>query len=200
MLVEIDGIDGAGKTTQCIKLKEWSVTHGYNPIVVKEPGGQGFGSRIRDVIMSDEPRCELAEMFAFFSAKAQLYAQTILPHLESGGLVIADRGSLSCLSYNLVTTSLELQYLEHLLEVAMIGVRPDLVVLLDLPVDIAMKRVGNRLCKSRFDNKPRDFFLRQRDEFLRLVGGRPNCSVVDASFSVECIHDQICNLFCTAAS
>ena len=148
--------------------------------------------------MSDEPRCELAEMFAFFSAKAQLYAQTIRPHLEKGGLVIADRGSLSCLSYNLVTTSLELRYIEHLLGVATMGILPDLIVLLDLPVDEAIVRVRNRLCKSRFDNKPRDFFFRQRNEFLRLISLRPNCRVIDASPPVNGIHEQIRGLVCAA--
>jgi dTMP kinase len=191
MLIEIEGIDGAGKTTQSRLLKRWIVNRGINCAVVREPAGTEFGRKLKELIMSGVPRDRKTETFSFLAAKTQLYSEIIIPALAKGKCVITDRGSLSFLSYHHIFGGLDVSSLQNLLALATNGIVPTLTVLIDTPVEIAMDRVHARKDPSPFDRMGKVFFERQRNVFLRLCDTCSNCAVIDGSLGIEEIHEKV---------
>lgn len=196
MLIEVEGIDGAGKTTQCACLRSALETLGQNVLLVKEPGwGTEFGERLRGVIMTEVGRDNKAEMFSFLGCKAQLYAEVIIPSLATGKIVISDRGSGSFLSYNSIVAGVDVDDLRVLIDVATVCTRPTLTILLDLPADVAQERKRNQpLPLTRFDRMSSSFFRRQREVFKELATKLPQWVVVDGTKGIEDITAEIMNL------
>ena len=191
MFIEIEGIDGAGKTTQCDLLQQFFEQHEVNPLVVREPAGTEFGKRLKDLIMSDVPRGELTELFSFLAAKAQLYTQIIAPALAAGKYVIADRGSMSFLSYHHIATGMGFDQLGKLMETATKERSPHLTILLDVPAETAMARTRERGAISPFDKRSLDYYETQRRVFLELSRTLHRCILVDGTPPREDINVQI---------
>ena len=185
MLIEIEGIDGSGKTTQCDLLKDFLWQHQkVDAVVVREPAGTEFGSELKNLIMSDTPRSEKAEVFSFLAAKAQLYNQIVLPALAEGRHVIADRGSMSFLTYHHISTDISIENLQYLMDIATGMVRPEITFLLDVPPEMALERIKKRGNLSPFDKKGLDFFDRQRELFKHLCAS-PHCAFINGSLDIE---------------
>lgn len=191
MLIEIDGIDGAGKTTQCSLLKKWIEQMEHETIVVKEPGGTEFGQALKGVIMSRIPRDKHAEMFAFLACKSQVYAQQIIPSLASGKYVISDRGAGSFLSYHNVAFGMHFKTLTTLMSIATLNTQPTATFILDLPVDVAMGRLNRKEGQSKFDRMGAAFFEKQRCVLLKLKKCFRNWVVIDGSLSIEEVHARL---------
>lgn len=191
MLIDIEGIDGVGKTTQCILLKDWLSTFERNVIIVKEPGTTEFGMQIKEVIHSKSPRDKIAEMYAFLSAKSQLYAQIILPQLALESSIIADRGQGSFLSYHHIKTGLSFDILKNLMNHATFNTNPDLTILIDMPVENATHRNLGKQNLTKFDKMSRVFFEEQRKMFIQLSTILPNWIVIDGTHPTEEVFRQI---------
>ncbi len=193
MLIDVEGIDGVGKTTQCGLLQEWISVLGHEVMILKEPGGTEFGVQINEAIHSESPRSKIAEMYAFLSAKAQLYAQIVLPKLALEYHIISDRGQGSFLSYHHVKTGLELTILSTLMSYATLNTKPSLTILIDTPVDIAIQRNKGKNNPTKFDKMSKAFFEDQRTTFLHLATILPNWIVVNGAVSIEEVFSQIKN-------
>ena len=191
MLIEIEGIDGAGKTTQCSLLKEWIKSKGYEAVMVREPGGTDFGEMLRKAIMSSTPRDKNAEMFAFLACKSQLYTQIIIPSLAADKYVVSDRGSGSFLSYHNVTSQTHFRTLMTLMRMATLNTIPTVTFLLDLPVETAMQRSDQKEQLSKFDKLEPAFFEKQRSVFLRLKKCFRHWVLIDALLPIEEVHSII---------
>ncbi|MDP3947400.1 MAG: dTMP kinase [bacterium] len=191
MLIEIEGIDGVGKSTQCRHLKAWLQSLGYHAIIVKEPGGTAFGALLKRVIASRVPRDRKALMFAFLASKSQLYREIIAPALALERQVIADRGRGSFLSYHSVMTDLSIADLTALVDSATGGIKPSITLLLDAPPDLASMRNQGRKRQSRFDMLGKMFFARQREKYLELARFSTNWHVIDASRTIEDVKRKI---------
>jgi dTMP kinase len=192
MFIEIEGIDGVGKTTQCDLLLKWFRIQGFPAMIVKEPGGTLFGRKLKELIMSDTPRNKKTELFSFLAAKSQLYTEIILPALQSGTWVIADRGGLSFLSYHHISAGVEIDELRRLLSAATEATVPDLTIMLDAPPETALQRMldsGRDL--TSFDLKGNGFFADQRRIFKQLCGTLPHCTVIDALPGIAEINEQV---------
>ena len=133
MFIQIEGIDGAGKTTQCDLLREYMAASNVPAVVVKELDSTEFGKKIREILLHGKLNAAVAEMFLFRVSKAQAFSEIILPHQAKGECVIADRGHGSFISYN-ASIGISKELLMEFLNVAHFGVMPDLTVLLDVPV------------------------------------------------------------------
>jgi dTMP kinase len=191
MFIEIEGIDGAGKSTQCQLLQRWMTEKGLASVVVKELGSTSFGKEVRRLLLEDGLRDGVAEMFLFLSCKAQAFSQLIMPSLVQGKSVISDRGSGSFVSYNSSILGLDKETLVNLLRIAMSGVEPTKTILLDIPVEIALERVEMKDKKTRFDMIGKENLIKQRNKFMELAHYFPYWTSIDGSLPIQEVHLEI---------
>ncbi|WP_297457958.1 dTMP kinase [Thermococcus sp.] len=194
MFIVIEGIDGAGKSTQARLLAKWFEDRGYEVVLTKEPTDTAFGKLIRKLVLTggkegiiDGARISHeAEALLFAADRAEHVAKLIRPSLEACKVVISDRYFYSSLAYQWAR-GLDLEWL---IDLNRFAIRPDLVILLDLPVKESMKRLRSRSIKSEFD-KIVELQKRVRENYLKLAERFPEMKIVNALASVEDIHRDI---------
>jgi len=188
--ITIEGPDGAGKTTQVERLGAHLQARGLDVVLTREPGGTWLGEQLRKVLLartgSAAPTDALTDAFLFNAARRQLVSQVIEPALSSGRTVLCARFADSTLAYQGYGAGISLDRLRALEAVATDGLRPDLTVLLDLPVESGLTRVApgdvNRF-EAEFDLA---FHRRVREGFLALAVAEPDrYVVVDATRSPD---------------
>ncbi len=185
MLISFEGIDGSGKTTQARKLYEFLRSKGKKVSLYREPGGTKAGERVREILLKEDltPRSEL---LLFEASRAELVEKKIKNNLKDGFIVILDRYTLSTLAYQGYGKGIDLKVIEKLNNFATGGIEPDLIFLLDVSVDVALKRKKE---KNRFEN--RAFLERVRKGFLELSKKRKNVFVINGERSEEEVFKDI---------
>ncbi|ASJ02306.1 dTMP kinase [Thermococcus profundus] len=197
IFVVMEGIDGAGKSTQAKMLAEWFNTRGYEVILTKEPTDTAFGKLIRRLVLTggregiiDGARISHeAEALLFAADRAEHVHKLIKPALDAGKVVISDRYFYSSLAYQWAR-GLDLEWL---IDLNRFAIRPDLVILLDLPVKESMKRINGRSIKTEFD-KIVELQKKVRENYLKLAEMFPEMRIVNAQNSIEDIHKDIVGL------
>ncbi len=192
--IVIEGIDGAGKSTQARLLAEWFEERGEEVVLTKEPTDTAFGKLIRRLVLTggregiiDGARISHeAEALLFAADRAEHVEKLIKPSLKEGKIVISDRYFYSSLAYQWAR-GLDLEWL---IDLNRFAVRPDLAILLDLPVKESMKRLRSRSIKSEFD-KIAELQKAVRENYLKLAERFPEMRIVNALASVEDIHNDI---------
>jgi dTMP kinase len=201
--ITIEGPDGAGKTTQVVRLAAHLRARGLDVLSTREPGGTWLGERLRDVLLartgSAAPTDALTDAFLFNAARRQLVAEVIEPALAGGRTVLCARFADSTLAYQGYGAGVPIEQLRALEAVATDGLRPDLTILLDLPVEAGLTRVApgdvNRF-EAEFDL---GFHRRVREGFLALAVAEPSRFVVvdgtrpagDVATSVNTAADRL---------
>ena len=154
--ITIEGPEGAGKTTQAARLETWLRDAGVASIRTREPGGTKLGEQLRDLLLRAPTGVAqidpLADALLFNAARRQLVAEVIRPALDSGVSVVCARFADSTLAYQGYGSGLDLETLRSLEAVATDGLRPDLTILLDLPVEVGLARKPKQ--STRPDSKP----------------------------------------------
>lgn len=193
----LEGPDGSGKSTQARLLAEEVGALGYDVLLTREPGGSSIGDQIRQILFNLEnfsmrPKTE----FLLFSAsRAQHVNEVIKPHLKRGGIVISDRYFHSSLAYQGYGHELDLGELKRITAFATSGLLPDLILLLDLPVEEGLNRRKSEGKWNRLDDYQLEFHQRVRNGYLRMVEEDPDrWHIVDASQPVERIQNEIQNV------
>jgi dTMP kinase len=198
LLISFEGIDGSGKSTQVRSLSRHLRNQGYSVLMVAEPGTTPLGRRLRGLLKSAKiPMSPLAEGLLFSAARAQLAEEVIRPALAQGKVVISDRYSDSTLAYQGFGRGLDLVTLRWLNTFATSGLRPRLTVLMDLPMEEAIRRRGPRP-QDRFEGErfigssETPFLLRVRQGFLALAKEeKQRWLVVDATLTRHEAHRVI---------
>lgn len=144
MFITFEGPEGAGKSTQAGLLATRLGERGTECVLVQEPGGTDLGADVRALLVRRNWTAihPWAEAMLFSACRAQLIAEVIRPALERGAVVVADRFSDSTFAYQGAGRGLPLPQLKALIDIATQGLRPDLTVLLDLPVEVGIGRLG----------------------------------------------------------
>jgi dTMP kinase len=134
-----------------------------------------------------------SETLLFFAARHDHVARTILPALEAGRWVICDRFTDSTVAYQGYARGFSLMDLDALKRIAVGTFSPDLTLILDVPVDEGLARVGRRsMITDRFESLNREFHQRLREGFLAIAGAEPRrCAVIDASGDVDAVHHAV---------
>jgi dTMP kinase len=195
--ITIEGPEGAGKTTQAARLETWLRDAGLATIRTREPGGTRLGEQLRDVLLSapngDGPIDPLADALLFNAARRQLVAEVIRPALDAGTSVVCARFADSTLAYQGYGSGLDLETLRSLERIATDGLRPDLTILLDLPVEIGLARKTAAMDQTRFETGfDVAFHRRVRNGFLALAAGEAGrFAVVDSAASVEAVWSAV---------
>ena len=192
--ITIEGPEGAGKTTQAVRLEAFLSDRGVPVLRTREPGGTALGERIRDLLLDPgSSRVDaLADAFLFNAARHQLVADVIEPALLAGTTVVCARFADSTLAYQGYGAGAPREDLERLEAIATDGLRPDLTILLDLPVEIGLGRKAPD-DRTRFETAfDINFHRRVRDGFLALAVAEPGRFVVlDATDSADAVALRI---------
>lgn len=185
MFVTIEGGDGAGKTTLARLLHQELTARGHDVLLVREPGGTELGETLRLLLLDPTSRIHpRAEALLYATARAALVAEVIRPALEAGRTVVADRFVDSSLAYQGEGRGLGVETVRAANELAVGGLRPDLVLVLDVAPDLAAARRGG--VPDRLEGSPEEFHARVRAGFLALARAEPDRFVViDAAQPAE---------------
>jgi dTMP kinase len=196
IFIVFEGIDGAGKTCQMEKTKEYLLSRGLDVVMTREPGGTVIGEKIRELLLDPahkkmDDRCEL---LLYGASRAQHLAEIILPALQNGKAVLCDRFHLSTVAYQGYGRGLDLDAIEAMNEIATAGVSPDLTVILDVPADIGFQRIlENRDApKDRLEQEKQVFFQKVREGYLKEAKKRKrNFVVVDGNREIVAVTADI---------
>jgi dTMP kinase len=188
--ITLEGPEGSGKTTAARHLAEWLRARGRSSVLTQEPGGTPLGDEVRRIVlhmrgMSDDldPR---ADALLYAAGRAQHVARVIRPALERGEWVVCARYIDSSLAYQGAGYGNDITELRRLQDFATDRVRPDLTLLLDVPVEVGLARTRRRTEWNRFeDTEETAFFERVRAAYLALAAEEPDrFEIVDGSGSV----------------
>ena len=193
VFVTFEGVDGAGKTTQCSLLCDALRSAGYEVVRLREPGGTPLGERVRSLLLDPQsqamdPTCEL---FLFEAARAQLVAQVVRPALDRGAVVVSDRFFDSTYAYQGFARGLGGDTVRAVNAVACGGLAPDRTLLLDLEPGEAF---GRAVCEGadRMEREGAAFQGSVRAGFLEVARAEPErVRVVDARGGVSEVWGRV---------
>ncbi len=173
--VAFEGGDASGKTTQARRVAER-----LDALFTREPGGTELGETLRSLVLEPQTRVGLrAEALMIAAARAQHVAEVVRPALDSGRNVVTDRFTGSSLAYQGHASGLDVAEVRSLSDFATEGLWPDLTVLIDVPVEVSMARLGDS--PDRFEREAGSFHQRVRTGYLELAAEDPTWIVVDGS-------------------
>lgn len=180
--ISLEGIDGAGKSTQLAWLVGYLRAQGKTVTATREPGGTPLGESLRALLLTQSMHLE-TEALLMFAARREHCAQVIEPALARGDWVVCDRFVDASMAYQGGGRGLAWDKLHALAQWTLGALRPDLTLIFDLPVDLAQQRVQSASATlDRFEREQRDFFERVRAAYLRIAAAEPQrARVVDAT-------------------
>lgn len=194
ILFSFEGIDGAGKTTQVVRLAQALSDRGHRVTCLREPGGTALGEKIRSLLLdkSDEPPVPVAELLLFAAARAQIVARQVKPALERGEIVILDRFTDATFAYQGFGRGLPLEQILSIEAIAA-GIEPVRTWFLDLAPEASARRRDTRgEAADRMEAEADSFRAQVRAGYLeraRLHPGR--IQTLDASEPIESIAARL---------
>lgn len=190
--VTIEGGDGSGKSRQVGLLDEYLEARGVSRLLTREPGDTPLGQQLRKLLLEGRPESlsDETELFLILADRAQHVREVVRPALEQGRLVVSDRYADSTLAYQGYGRGMDLEMLRRLNLVATGGTMPELTIVLDCPVEVALARAAERrdgraARENRFEAEGIAFQRRVREGFLELAEAEPSrCVVVSTACPV----------------
>ena len=191
--ITLDGIDGAGKSTNLAVMKAWFEKHKLPVLFTREPGGTPAGEALREILLNPATQVSLrTETLLMFAARQQHLETVILPALKNGTHVVSDRFTDATFAYQGGGRGVPLQDIATLEHWVQGDFRPDLTLLLDVPLEVSMARISQTREKDRFEQEEAEFFNRVREVYLQRANEQPErYAVIDSSQSLDAVKNQI---------
>jgi dTMP kinase len=198
--ITLEGIEGVGKTTQVARLSALRGARDIAHVVTREPGGTPLAEKIRELVLSarEEALPPAAELLLMFAARSVHLGNHIVPNLEAGRWVVCDRFTDATYAYQGAGRGMnraDIAALETLVQGAR---RPDLTLVLDVPVAMGLERSRKRdigKIQDRFELERAEFFQRVRDGYLARAGAEPGrIAVIDAARTVDEVTASIASV------
>jgi dTMP kinase len=192
--ITIDGIEGAGKSTQIELIADFLKANNQKFILTREPGGTDFGEKVRSVLL-DESTGSLdgkTEALMMFAARNEHILQKIIPNLEKDIWVISDRFSDSSYAYQGGGRGLDFLKIAELENWVLGDFKPDLSLFLNIDLKTSNERVNKRGAKDRFEKENNEFFIGVYNGYQKLIKENPQrIKNIDASGSVQHTWQQV---------
>lgn len=192
--ITVEGVEGAGKTS-CLDLLERRIRErGHQVLVTREPGGTPMGEDLRQLLLGHrhDGMADDTELLLMFAARAEHLHAKIEPALAAGSWVLCDRFTDATYAYQGYGRGIDLQRIATLETWVQGERRPDLTLLLDLPVEVGLERAGRRSTPDRFERQALAFFDRVRQGYLGLAAASPGrFRVIDAGQPLDKVSRQV---------
>ena len=193
--IVIEGLEGAGKTTARQVIVDTLRENGITDLVyTREPGGTPLAEKLRTLIkdgIDGETVTDKAEVLMLYAARIQLVDNVIKPALARGQWVIGDRHDPSSQAYQGGGRGIDRKLMESLRDTVLGDFYPDFTLYLDLPPETGLARARSRGELDRIEQESLDFFRRTRARYLELAESDPRIVTVDASQSIDNVHQSI---------
>ena len=201
IFITFEGIDGSGKSTQLRLLGNFLRANGCDVLLTREPGGTQLGLRLRAALLDAMEEVDpLTELLVFAADRAQHVRRLVRPALEAGRLVISDRYADATVAYQGAGRGFTPELISQIVQLATEGLKPDLTLLFDLPIDESKSRTarrstsktGTRITRDRLDIEHVDFHTRVRDAYLQIARAEAErVKVIDTSGPVEQTQENL---------
>ncbi|HAE77121.1 dTMP kinase [Morganella morganii] len=193
--IVIEGLEGAGKTTARQVIVDTLHENGITDLIyTREPGGTPLAEKLRTLIkdgIDGETVTDKAEVLMLYAARIQLVDNVIKPALARGQWVIGDRHDLSSQAYQGGGRGIDRKLMQSLRDTVLGDFYPDFTLYLDLPPETGLSRARSRGELDRIEQESLDFFRRTRARYLELAESDPRIVTVDASQSMDNVHQSI---------
>lgn len=197
--ISFEGGEGAGKSTQVRILSERLAALGFKTLLTREPGGSPLGEKIRRFLLEGKVKNygAVAEALLFYTARLDHLEKLILPNLKAGAWVICDRFADSSRAYQGAASGVDDGIFDALDRIVVGDNQPELTIIIDLPVEVAMKRVMNRQLSEggevdRFESEDLRFHEKLRAGFLKIAAANSNrCIIIDGNQSREKVAELV---------
>jgi dTMP kinase len=191
--ITLEGIDGAGKSTQLAWIADFLRGSGVNVVVTREPGGTQLGEELRALLLDSRltmhPETESLLMFA---ARREHLDKIIIPALARGDWVISDRFADASFAYQGGGRLVKITKLENLEQWTQGALQPDLTLYFDVPVELGQQRIAGIKSADRFEKEQTEFFQRVRAAYLARVDKYPDrIRLIDASQSLQKVQETV---------
>jgi dTMP kinase len=191
----LEGIEGVGKTTQVARLSKALAERAIAHVVTREPGGTALAEQIRELVLTarTESLPDTAELLLMFAARSVHLANHIEPQLAASRWVICDRFTDATYAYQGAGRGLDVDSIAYLEKLVQGSRRPDLTLLLDVPVSVGLRRAQQRRAQEdRFETQRAEFFERVRAAYCARAAAYPErITVVDATADADHVAAQI---------
>ncbi|RLW53187.1 MAG: dTMP kinase [gamma proteobacterium symbiont of Stewartia floridana] len=192
--ITVEGGEGAGKSSNLDFIRNLLNSAGKQVVFTREPGGTPLGEAIRDLLLGHQHTgmADDTELLLMFAARAEHLQQKIIPALQQGQWVLCDRFTDASYAYQGAGRGLASERIASLEQFVQGELRPDLTLLLDLPVEQGLARAGQRSEPDRFEKQEMSFFEKVRAGYLEIAAREPHrVKIVDASKPLETVQQQI---------
>ncbi len=175
LFITLEGVEGAGKTTQAKMLAAWLSALGLDVLETREPGAGPVGAQIRQVLLNpaNTELAPMTEALLLAADRAQHVAETLRPALAAGKIVVCDRYADSFFAYQGYGRGLDMAELRALNDAAAGGLAPDITLLLELPPEAGLARTKLRGESDRMEQEQLDFHRRLSDGYRQLAEEDP---------------------------
>ena len=196
VFIAFEGGEGAGKSTQAAILEAELRCRGYQAVLVHEPGSTPLGDYLRQFLIGGDRPDPRAELLLFEASRAQLIEQRILPELDAGSIIVADRFAGSTVAYQGYGREIDLERIRWLNDYATGGRYPDLTILLDVDPQVGLGRVSSRQLRlplpvadasDRFEDEEIAFHNAVRQGFRDQEASMDTWCLVEGNHSIDAV-------------
>ena len=194
MFITVEGGEGAGKSTCLEYIKQLLQEKGINSVFTREPGGTDLGEEVRGILLNKKHMgmASDTELLLMFAARAEHIDKKILPEVNNGRWVISDRFTDATYAYQGAGRGIDPQRVGVIEDWVQGELRPDMTLLLDLPVEVGMERASKRGELDRFEVEQMSFFERVAAIYRQRAQNEPDrFRVIDASKTIPEVQEQI---------
>lgn len=191
--ITLEGVEGSGKSTQALLLANALRERGYEVLLTREPGGPAISEAIRNILLNPEfyEMLPETEMLLYMASRSQHTGQWIIPALNAGKIVISDRYYDSTIAYQGAARDLDFNIIDTITSFATYNTDPNLTFLIDLPVEVGIKRIQSRQL-DRLEMETIEFHQKVRQQYLFIASKYASrYHVISGDDMVDNIHQQV---------
>ena len=191
--ITLDGIDGSGKSTHLATIKNWFEQQQLPVLYTREPGATAIGEALREILLNPATQASLrTETLLMFAARQQHLEEVILPALQQGISVVSDRFTDATFAYQGGGRGVPFADIETLENWVQGSLRPNLTLILDVPLEVSMERINRSREKDRFEQEQADFFTRVRAAYLQRAQAAPqHYAIIDSNRELAEVQAEI---------